>query len=128
MESPSKGNTVVQTLYTEDEWTQVYTMGENMAEVAGYWDVLSMTNEEWLAKQFFTQWKNSPGHYELMMEGCNNSNGNETDFVVWVGLGYGNHSLVYDANGIVVANMTIAARNVKDIEMEPWFKERLAKR
>ena len=56
------------TVYTSEEMNKFNGLSENAAEISGMnWNVVSITNEEYLAKEFYKMWKNSPGHYRTMM-------------------------------------------------------------
>ena len=56
------------TVYTSEEMDKFNGLSENAAEISGTnWNIVSITNEEYLAKTFYNMWKNSPGHYRTMM-------------------------------------------------------------
>ena len=56
------------TVYTSEEMNKFNGLSENAAEISGMnWNIVSITNEEYLAKEFYKMWKNSPGHYRTMM-------------------------------------------------------------
>ena len=56
------------TVYTREEMERFNGLSENAAEISGMnWNIVSITNEEYLAKSFYNMWKNSPGHYRTMM-------------------------------------------------------------
>ena len=85
------------TAYTEDELKQYGRMGENAAESSGnHWNVISITNEKYLADKFFENWKASSGHYKIMM-----IDGQNVQF--YISLGFANHSMT---------NTTANAHNV----------------
>ena len=75
------------TAYTQDELKQYGRMGENAGESSGnHWNVISITNEKYLADKFFENWKASEGHYKIMMM-------NEPNVQFYLTLGYANHSM-----------------------------------
>ena len=95
------------TAYTQDELKQYGRMGENAAESSGnHWNVISITNEKYLADKFFTNWKNSPGHYKIMMMDAPN-------IQFYLSLGFANHSMTSGlANAHnVVAMMEVGSKN-----------------
>ena len=95
------------TAYTQDELKQYGRMGENAAESSGnHWNVISITNEKYLADKFFTNWKNSPGHYKIMMMDALNVQ-------FYLSLGFANHSMTSGlANAHnVVAMMEVGSKN-----------------
>ena len=95
------------TSYTQDELKQYGRMGENAAESSGnHWNVISITNEKYLADKFFTNWKNSPGHYKIMMMDAPN-------IQFYLSLGFANHSMTSGlANAHnVVAMMEVGSKN-----------------
>ena len=95
------------TAYTQDELKQYGRMGENAAESSGnHWNVISITNEKYLADKFFTNWKNSPGHYKIMMMDAPN-------IEFYLSLGFANHSMTSGlANAHnVVAMMEVGSKN-----------------
>ena len=95
------------TAYTQDELKQYGRMGENAAESSGnHWNIISITNEKYLADKFFTNWKNSPGHYKIMMMDAPN-------IQFYLSLGFANHSMTSGlANAHnVVAMMEVGSKN-----------------
>ena len=91
------------TAYTQDELKQYGRMGENAAESSGnHWNVISITNEKYLADKFFTNWKNSPGHYKIMMMDAPN-------IQFYLSLGFANHSMT---SGLVNAHNVVAMMEV----------------
>lgn len=91
------------TAYTQDELKQYGRMGENAAESSGnHWNVISITNEKYLADKFFTNWKGSAGHYKIMM-----MDGQNVQF--YLSLGFANHSMTNTATNAhnVVAMMEV---------------------
>ena len=100
-----------------ESWATVYdlnSMGvngisENAAEISSIaWNIVDITNEDYLANTFYTMWKNSPGHYATMMM-------DDRGYPVTVSLklGFANHSLTNDDKDAinVVAMMEIARWN-----------------
>lgn len=56
------------TVYTSEEMNKFNGLSENAGEISGMkWNIVSITNEEYLAKEFYKMWKKSPGHYRTMM-------------------------------------------------------------
>lgn len=95
------------TAYTQDELKQYGRMGENAAESSGnHWNIISITNEKYLADKFFTNWKNSPGHYKIMIMDAPN-------IQFYLSLGFANHSMTSGlANAHnVVAMMEVGSKN-----------------
>lgn len=91
------------TAYTQDELKQYGRMGENAAESSGnHWNIISITNEKYLADKFFTNWKNSPGHYKIMMMDAPN-------IQFYLSLGFANHSMT---SGLVNAHNVVAMMEV----------------
>lgn len=91
------------TAYTQDELKQYGRMGENAAESSGnHWNIISITNEKYLADKFFTNWKGSAGHYKIMM-----MDGQNVQF--YLSLGFANHSMTNTATNAhnVVAMMEV---------------------
>ena len=100
-----------------ESWATVYdlnSMGvngisENAAEISSIaWNIVDITNEDYLANTFYNMWKNSPGHYATMMM-------DDRGYPVTVSLklGFANHSLTNDDKDAinVVAMMEIARWN-----------------
>lgn len=95
------------TAYTQDELKQYGRMGENAAESSGnQWNIISITNEKYLADKFFTNWKNSPGHYKIMMMDAPN-------IQFYLSLGFANHSMTSGLANThnVVAMMEVGSKN-----------------
>jgi IgA-specific serine endopeptidase len=95
------------TAYTQDELKQYGRMGENAAESSGnHWNIISITNEKYLADKFFTNWKNSPGHYKIMMMDAPN-------IQFYLSLGFANHSMTSGLTNAhnVVAMMEVGSKN-----------------
>ena len=91
------------TTYTQDELKQYGRMGENAAESSGnHWNIISITNEKYLADKFFTNWKNSPGHYKIMMMDAPN-------IQFYLSLGFANHSMT---SGLANAHNVVAMMEV----------------
>ena len=91
------------TAYTQDELKQYGRMGENAAESSGnHWNIISITNEKYLADKFFTNWKNSPGHYKIMMMDAPN-------IQFYLSLGFANHSMT---SGLANAHNVVAMMEV----------------
>ena len=91
------------TAYTPDELKQYGRMGENAAESSGnHWNIISITNEKYLADKFFTNWKNSPGHYKIMMMDAPN-------IQFYLSLGFANHSMT---SGLANAHNVVAMMEV----------------
>ena len=94
------------TAYTQDELKQYGRMGENAAESSGnHWNIISITNEKYLADKFFTNWKNSPGHYKIMMMDAPN-------IQFYLSLGFANHSMTSGLANVhnVVAMMEVGSK------------------
>lgn len=96
------------TAYDPEFYKQTNAMTENTAEISTTWDIVSLTNEKALAHNFYTIWKNSPGHYAAMMMGDGYSPANK-NVQFRVALGFANHSLTSDNPTNVVAIMEIAS-------------------
>ena len=96
------------TAYDPEFYQQTNAMTENTAEISTIWDIVSLTNEKALAHNFYTIWKNSPGHYAAMMMGDGYSPANK-NVQFRVALGFANHSLTSDNPTNVVAIMEIAS-------------------
>ena len=96
------------TVYDPDFYKKTNAMTENAAETTVVWDIVSLTNEKALAHNFYTIWKNSPGHYAAMMMGDGYSPANK-NVQFRVALGFANHSLTNDNPTNVVAMMEIAS-------------------
>ncbi len=96
------------TAYDPDFYKKTNAMTENAAETTVVWDIVSLTNEKALAHNFYTIWKNSPGHYAAMMMGDGYSPANK-NVQFRVALGFANHSLTSDDPTNVVAMMEIAS-------------------
>ena len=77
------------TVYTSEEMDKFNGLSENAAEISGTnWNIVSITNEEYLAKTFYNMWKNSPGHYRTMMIKDHNM-----PVQVALNFGFGAHSI-----------------------------------
>lgn len=96
------------TAYDPDFYKKTNAMTENAAETTVVWDIVSLTNEKALAHNFYTIWKNSPGHYAAMMMGDGYSPADK-NVQFRVALGFANHSLTSDNPTNVVAMMEIAS-------------------
>ena len=96
------------TAYDPDFYKKTNAMTENAAETTVVWDIVSLTNEKSLAHNFYTIWKNSPGHYAAMMMGDGYSPADK-NVQFRVALGFANHSLTSDNPTNVVAMMEIAS-------------------
>ena len=96
------------TAYDPDFYKKTNAMTENAAETTVVWDIVSLTNEKALAHNFYTIWRNSPGHYAAMMMGDGYSPANK-NVQFRVALGFANHSLTSDNPTNVVAMMEIAS-------------------
>lgn len=96
------------TAYDPDFYKKTNAMTENAAETTVVWDIVSLTNEKALAHNFYTIWRNSPGHYAAMMMGDGYSPANK-NVQFRVALGFANHSLASDNPTNVVAIMEIAS-------------------
>ena len=96
------------TAYDPDFYKKTNAMTENTAETTVVWDIVSLTNEKALAHNFYTIWKNSPGHYAAMMMGDGYSPADK-NVQFRVALGFANHSLTSDNPTNVVAMMEIAS-------------------
>lgn len=96
------------TAYDPDFYKKTNAMTENAAEATDVWDIVSLTNEKALAHNFYTIWKNSPGHYAAMMMGDGYSPADK-NVQFRVALGFANHSLTSDNPTNVVAMMEIAS-------------------
>ena len=96
------------TAYDPDFYKKTNAMTENAAETTVVWDIVSLTNEKALAYNFYTIWKNSPGHYAAMMMGDGYSPADK-NVQFRVALGFANHSLTSDNPTNVVAMMEIAS-------------------
>ena len=96
------------TAYDPDFYKKTNAMTENAAEATDTWDIVSLTNEKALAHNFYTIWRNSPGHYAAMMMGDGYSPANK-NVQFRVALGFANHSLTSDNPTNVVAMMEIAS-------------------
>ena len=83
---------------------------ENAAEVAGTWDVISLTNEKALAHYFYTLWKNSPGHYRALMLGLDPKEKQlDKNVEVRMSVKFANHHMTSSQPINVVGMMEIAS-------------------
>ena len=83
---------------------------ENAAEVAGTWDVISLTNEKALAHYFYTLWKNSPGHYRALMLGLDPKEKQlDQNVQVRMSVKFANHHMTSNQPINVVGMMEIAS-------------------
>ena len=98
------------TVYTNEEMSKFNGLSENAAEISGInWNIVSMTNEEYLAKEFYKLWKNSEGHYRTMMMADYNM-----PLKVALNFGFGAYSMTNSSAGAhnVVAMMEIVRLDV----------------
>ena len=98
------------TVYTSEEMNKFNGLSENAAEISGMnWNIVSITNEEYLAKEFYKMWKNSPGHYRTMMIKDYNM-----PVQVALNFGFGAHSITNANSGAhnVVGMMEIVRLDV----------------
>ena len=98
------------TAYDKEYLGTLNGITENAAEVAGTWDVISLTNEKALAHYFYTLWKNSPGHYRALMLGLDPKEKQlDKNVEVRMSVKFANHHMTSSQPINVVGMMEIAS-------------------